>query len=192
MEQKKWRHCDGKGCSFSCLRDLRLHDIAKASDREVYQWFVDHGVCDAMTCQGCSVPCTLFAISGLCKGSRQSYIAKLAARNARVTTDALRSYSAIGKTVRKDVKHLVVNHSAKEGIKFIQDGIHTNNVEGMNAVLKRGIRRRFWQVKPRNSKGGHMYLMVFIENCRLAKSEVNPLEKLFSVYLQKKKDSRKL
>ena len=114
-------------------------------------------------------------------------IQHLAAPGARVATDGLRSYAAVGKSVRPDVRHRVVNHSAKEGSKFKQRGVHTNNVEGMNAVLKRTTRRRFWQVQPKNSTGDHWQLAVFIENCRLGKKKVEPIAKLLCAFVHMRK-----
>ena len=85
-----------------------------------------------------------------------------------------------------------MNHSAKTGSRFVHEGVHTNNVEGMNSVLKRGVRRRFYQVKPRESTGGHVALMVFIENCQLSKDRPNQLAKLFCACQQMRKEGKDL
>ena len=50
------------------------------------------------------------------------------------------------------------------------DGIHTNNVEGMHGVLKREMRRRFWQIKSKEGdteSQNKLQLVLVIENCKI-------------------------
>ena len=54
-------------------------------------------------------------------------------------------------------------------------GVHTNNVEGMHSVVKRQTRRRFWKVCPKGSKGRHLQLAVFVENCKLPAAKKDEL-----------------
>ena len=114
-------------------------------------------------------------------------IEHLAAPGAKVSTDAFSSYKPLGQSVRPDLRHAVVNHSAKQGSKFVQKGVHTNHVEGMNSVLKRSTRRRFWQVMPRGSAGAHLQLSVFIENCTLPKKKYDPLSRLLCAFVLMRK-----
>ena len=99
-------------------------------------------------------------------------IEHLASPGSQVTTDGWSSYKAIGETIREDVTHHVVNHNKT----FVnEDGKHTNNAEGMHGVFKRQLRRRFWQMTPRNSHGENLALVVFLENCKISHSPLNPV-----------------
>ena len=97
-------------------------------------------------------------------------IEHLAAEGGQVTTDGWASYQSVGTSVRPDVKHHVVNHKET----FI-------NKEG----IKREVRRRFWQVTPKNSQGEHLQLVVFLENCRISRSPINPIVAWFSACRKK-------
>ena len=98
-----------------------------------------------------------------------------------MTTDALRAYSSVGSSSScPDVKHQFVNHSAKRNRFVTSSGVHTNNVERVHGVVKRQTRRhRFWQVCPKNSKGEHMQLAVFVQNCKMAKVPKDELSEWF-------------
>ena len=285
----QWVNCEGNGCDLGCLRDISLPRIIKATNAEVCQWLVCHGLCDKVVCDKCGIDCKLstresrgsnqeplavwqctltgfskkgsklsasngilyglqmphgkvlqviFAILqgkpqqsiiddvGLSKKgvhtilqrvltiaqwandndyqnaagtfktfqvdetvvSKRKYnvgkrtrqggsdwmevevnvspskkarkvfaqnvpnrtarsllpaIDHLAAAGAEVATDALRSNASLGKSLRPDIRHKVFNHSEKVESKCFQKGVHTNHVEGMNAVLKRSTRQRF-------------------------------------------------
>ena len=102
------------------------------------------------------------------KKSLLPVIEHLAAEGGTVSTDALRTYHSVGSSsCCADVEHKVVNHSSKKNRFVTASGTHTNNVEGIHSVLKRETRRRFWQVCPKQSKGRHLQLAVFVENCKL-------------------------
>ena len=75
---------------------------------------------------------------------------------------------AFGNSVRVDVTHKVVNHNET----FVaDDGSYTNNVECMHGVIKRQMRRRYWQITSRGHDDftkNKLQLVLFIENCKLA------------------------
>ena len=110
------------------------------------------------------------------KKSLLPVIVHLAAEGGSVTTDALRAYQSVGSSsCCADVEHIVVNHSAKRSRFVTASGVHTNNVEGMHSVVKRQTRRRVWKVCPKGSKGRHLQLAVFVENCKLPAAKKDEL-----------------
>lgn len=108
----------------------------------------------------------------------------LAAVGGVVKTDGWPSYAALGSDVRVDVSHAVVNHKDT----FVSaDGTHTNNVEAMHSVLKRQMRRRYWQVRSRGDEGesqNKLQLVLFLENLNLALDKKDPVVHWFSCYRQ--------
>ena len=64
-----------------------------------------------------------------------------------------------------------------------EDGTHTNHAEAMNAVLKRKLRRSFWQVKNKGANSSDkIQLIIFEQNCVMGKDEVDPIVKWFNSY----------
>ena len=61
---------------------------------------------------------------------------------ATVMTDELAAYKSLDKIV---ARHEIVNHSAEE---WVRGDVHTNNIEGVWSLLKRGISGTYVSVEP--------------------------------------------
>ena len=87
-----------------------------------------------------------------------------------LSTDCWRAYRAA--TAAVDVPHLTVNHS--ETFRDPDTGVHTNNVEGIHAVIKKDARRQFGRLPYLTAEGQSYYLdlLVWRTNTKLKKAEI--------------------
>ena len=55
----KWCNCGGKACHFLCPQKLSTYNILKATNKDICNWFVAHGICRAVDCKKCGIGCKL-------------------------------------------------------------------------------------------------------------------------------------
>lgn len=70
----------------------------------------------------------------------QSYVRDAVEPGAAVYTDALESYTGLG----RDFDHLTVNHA----IQYVDGNVHTNVIENFWSLLKRGLHGTYISVRP--------------------------------------------
>jgi hypothetical protein len=94
----------------------------------------------------------IFPVERVTGDTLQSEIRKRVHLNAHMMTDDLKVYHGLGMGY---AAHDSINHSAKE---YVRGNVHTNTVEGVFSLLKRGINGTFHHV----SKGHlHRYCSEF-------------------------------
>ena len=88
------------------------------------------------------------------------------ARGGTITTDSWKAYPPGARAAGVD--HKIVNHAEA----FVQDGIHTNNVEGVHGVVKNDGRKMFGRLPYLSDRGQSYYLDILIWrlNVRLQKA----------------------
>ncbi|MGB8898801.1 MAG: IS1595 family transposase [Methylocella sp.] len=83
-------------------------------------------------------------IGGTDKATIQGVIVKLVESESTINTDEAGAYDDIGKL---SFKHETVNHSAGE---FVRDGVTTNGIESVFAVLQRGLIGVYHHASPKH------------------------------------------
>lgn len=73
------------------------------------------------------------------------HIVERVERGSLIHTDEHKAYDALGTPfIGMDYEHQVIDHS----VAYVQDNVHTNNVENFWSLLKRGLRGTYISVEP--------------------------------------------
>jgi transposase-like protein len=101
----------------------------------------------------------------------QSYVRDAVEPGATVYTDALESYTGLG----RDYDHRTVNHA----IQYVDGELHTNHIENFWSLLKRGLHGTYVSVQP-----FHLFRYLDERIFTFNKRELSDLERFHKVLVQ--------